>query len=1091
MGRIIYRAAGGLITKSGRGFSSGLRKRRSGATGRLILRGAIMTLKQRTDQPAVRLALLHAGLMAVAVVLGAWGAFAVHGGLGWARGARAVIAGVLVVLLSSAAMYAIIRRRSIMLTQREARLRALIGADARFVWAANAIGNLQKPAAELLPSGAAAEDADYFCDWLSYLHPDDHTRCISAWDAAVRAGAELSLECRLHEPDNGYRHYRLRGLPQRDAYGNVEGWIGTGVDIEAQRRLQQRAEARVAELGGVLDSAPLLLARIDANGRIVFVNRGGLASPAFNTEALLNKPLASCALFDHAEVTSDQVADAIERAAAGVEQRCDVLARRPDGRIDWVELTLLPLPAAAGKNAELLAMAVDIGARKQMELELRQHDEALSTTLNRAGVGYWDWDLRSRRLRLSPQRQEQLGFGSEDIGVMDVSTGLIHPDDQQRVLLAPLPVEGGTLELRLRHKDGRYRSVSSRAAAVRDTAGRVVRLVGFHSDAAGARAAARIAVRARRNAALAALATDALGETGTDKLVRRAEALAAEVLGAERVHIVPGGARAPTGAGAPSNAVDRLAAAVAAENRELVAAGSGDAVTQQSGTAAAAAAGVPLRDRDRCLGAIVASWAAPRPLQDELEFLRNLATVVVRALRWAELRARLQRSAHYDRATGLPMRSMLVARLEQELAAAGRAHALLALLHLRIDHLRVFQEPLDHAAAEALLVAAAERVRVCLRPDDLLFRGEGDEFLVVLPQVPHVEWISGVARTVLSVFAESFDIEGREVQVSASAGVSVFEDSEEDARGLLQQAQIALDQARRRGDGSFAFYSPDMEEKLQRRSAIKAGLQKAALHREFRVAYQPQIDLANGRMIGVEALLRWDNPALGEVPPSEFIPVAEEAGLIEPLGRLVLKNVCTQVCEWRAAGVPAANLRVSVNLSARQLRHPDLVRRMLDVVRDAQLEPRMITVEISEADLVHSLDAAERAIEALRSKGFRIAIDDFGTGGSNLHQLRRFGIDVLKIDNSLVHNLATDGTNAAATQSIIALAHGLGADAVAEGLETQAELEFLRREGCDAVQGYYFAPPVSADDIAGLLIGSRRFANPSVALRGSAPPRSA
>jgi diguanylate cyclase (GGDEF)-like protein/PAS domain S-box-containing protein len=427
---------------------------------------------------------------------------------------------------------------------------------------------------------------------------------------------------------------------------------------------------------------------------------------------------------------------------------------------------------------------------------------------------------------------------------------------------------------------------------------------------------------------------------------------------------------------------------------------------------------------------------------------------------------RIEHLAHHDFLTDLPNRSLLRDRLNVALAQARRDGRLVGVLFIDLDRIKVINDTLGHEAGDQLLREAAVRLSAGVREGDTVARLGGDEFMIVLPGLTDTRGAGAAARKILDGLARPIELRGQEVFISASIGVSLFPTDAGDAEALIRTADAAMYSAKRLGGDNYRFYTADLNVQVQERLAIEQGLRVAEQRDELRLLYQPKIDLASGKIIGVEALLRWQHPTLGRVAPDRFIPIAEETGLIVPIGEWVLRTACAQVRAWRDNGI---ELPIAVNLSACQFRQRNLAQTIHRILSDAAVPPQFIEIEITESDVMENAESAIATLDELKARGISISIDDFGTGYSSLSYLKRFPLDVLKIDRSFVRDIAVDSDDAAIVEAIIALARSLEIKVVAEGVETKDQMEFLGRAGCNFAQGYLFSPPVEAGQLAALL----------------------
>ena len=439
-----------------------------------------------------------------------------------------------------------------------------------------------------------------------------------------------------------------------------------------------------------------------------------------------------------------------------------------------------------------------------------------------------------------------------------------------------------------------------------------------------------------------------------------------------------------------------------------------------------------------------------------------------------EAEERLSFLAQHDALTGLPNRLLFTDRLQQAMIEAQRHQRLAGVAFLDLDSFKNINDSLGHDIGDVTLVAVAARLREALRPGDTVARLGGDEFAIVLSDIAKVEDTPMIAQRILEIFTEPFQVDGREIFISASLGITLYPIDGSDAETLLRNADTAMYRAKVHGRSTCQFYTAEMTQRANEDMALEGALRHAIQRKELALHYQPIVDLNNGRILGVEALMRWQHPQLGLIPPVRFIPLAEESGLIVPLGAWALREACEQTRAWRNAGFN--DLYVAVNLSSRQFREPDLAERIAQILADTGLEGRHLVLELTESMLLTNIENTTRMMQELDTMGVRFAIDDFGTGYSSLSYLKRFPIDVLKIDQSFVRDITTDPDDAAIVRAIITMAHSLGMRVVAEGVETREQLSFLHANSCDAMQGYYFSQPLPADTVTTMLEGGARLA---------------
>jgi len=423
--------------------------------------------------------------------------------------------------------------------------------------------------------------------------------------------------------------------------------------------------------------------------------------------------------------------------------------------------------------------------------------------------------------------------------------------------------------------------------------------------------------------------------------------------------------------------------------------------------------------------------------------------------------------ATYDRLTGLPNRALFHDQVRTALAQSRRSGRRVAVLVAEVDGFRTVNLTLGHAGGDRLLTAVAQRLGAAVREGDLVARLDGGDFAVLSASVETAEDVDALARRLVEAVGRPFMISGHEVTVRASIGIAVFPDDAGSVEQLLNNAGAAQRAVHEAGGDGYRFYAAELNARLHARVALEADLRHALGRDQLVLHYQPKIDVATGCVRGLEALLRWQHPERGQVSPVDFIPVAEETGLIVPIGEWVLRTACRQVRAWADAGLPA--LPVAVNLSARQFQQEGLVDMVRDALAEARVDARLLELEVTESLLMEDTARTVRTLERLRGQGITIALDDFGTGYSSLSYLKRFPVDTIKIDKSFVRDVATDAQSGAIATAIVTLAHSLGKDVVAEGVETREQLESLAARGCDAVQGFLFSRPVPAAEIPALV----------------------
>ena len=479
-------------------------------------------------------------------------------------------------------------------------------------------------------------------------------------------------------------------------------------------------------------------------------------------------------------------------------------------------------------------------------------------------------------------------------------------------------------------------------------------------------------------------------------------------------------------------------------------------------------AALPLTDAAGTFGTLSIYAAVPDAfIPDEVELLQELAADLAYGIRTLRIRSehraaeeKLAFLAHHDPLTRLPNRLLLRDRFEQAVAGARRRGARVAMLFLDLDGFKEINDSISHEVGDGLLIQVAERLQSCIRTTDTVSREGGDEFVVLLTDIGDFDGTARVAQQILAAIEQPFEINGNHLHTTVSIGISFYPTDGTDFETLRSNSDAALYYAKDSGRNTYRFFDEQMNRAATERLQTQANLRAALKNEEFLLHYQPQVRLSDGRIVGMEALVRWQRPGADLVAPGRFIAAAEQSGLIIPIGQWVLNEACRQAVEWRAAGVP--DLVVSVNLSVVQFRRSNILHDVTAALRDSGLPAELLELELTESVLLHDTEAALETLRALKKIGVRLAIDDFGTGYSSLSYVKRLPVHKLKIDRSFVHGLGESAEDAAIVRAVIQLGQSLQLEVVAEGVETGAQLDFLAANGCDQIQGFLVSRPLPA-----------------------------
>ncbi len=695
---------------------------------------------------------------------------------------------------------------------------------------------------------------------------------------------------------------------------------------------------------------------------------------------------------------------------------------------------------------------------------------------------------------VSPQIEQILGYSAAEwCANPELWAERLHPDDRDWVLarensLNSAKHDDAALEYRMFHRDGRTVWIRDDAVLARGEDGEL-RWHGMLHDVTDRKAVeVELERRAAQVAAVAQLGEHALEGASTVDLMHEAIAAAVRMLSAEIAAVweyLPdedslllrsgigwpdseiGKLRYPAGEGSQAGYTLLSGAPVVVEDWDAEGrfdqprfrgrrTGSGLSVKIEGGSRGPF--GVLVVQSMRARG------FAPR----DIDFLQSLANVLADALERQAVEDAIRERAVHDPLTGLPNRVLFVDRLEHALARLGRRDSLAAILFLDLDHFKLVNDSLGHHVGDELLAAAAPRLKHALRGSDTVARFGGDEFGILLEDIASERDAIDTAERIAATFARPFVLSGSEHFVTTSIGIALATGGER-ADDLIRDADAAMYRAKDRGRARYEVFDEGMRGRAIERLRMENDLRRALERNQLRLEYQPVVSLTNFSLVGVEALLRWHHPDRGEIPPSEFIPIAEENGLIEPIGRWVLENACRQAAQWYGARPDSAPLAMSVNLSAVQVARrtlPDVVRAALGA---SGLDPACLSLEITETVMVRDADGLKDVLQALKALGVRLVLDDFGTGYSSLSYLTRLPLDVLKVDRSFVDGLGNEPRDTAITETIIAMSRALSLDVVAEGVETPEQVNELSRLGCTLAQGFHFSRAVPAREITNAL----------------------
>lgn len=686
-------------------------------------------------------------------------------------------------------------------------------------------------------------------------------------------------------------------------------------------------------------------------------------------------------------------------------------------------------------------------------IEHRRTQDALGASRARlaeaqriARLGSWEWLVGDDRLTFADGAEDILGLPpGQHVRTLDDWLKVVHPDDRHGVKCAiDLAITNGTtfdMDCRILRADGNERYVHGRAEAAYDGNDRALRLVGSVQDITGRK---QMEERLRQSATVFENTAEGVIITDAANHIIAVNRACSEITGFSEPELL-GNTPAMFRSGRHDEKFfnDMLRSVMEAGRWQ------GEIWNRRKN------------------GDIYPEWLNVSVVKDEHGRVTHMVQVFSDISAMKESESKLDHLAHHDTLTGLPNRMLLTARMEQSLARAKRNGAMLALLFVDLDRFKDVNDTLGHPIGDMLLQAVSKRLMDCVREEDTVSRLGGDEFTMLIEDLHNSSAAGTVAQKVNVALEQPFMLQGHEIFISSSIGIALFPNDGADVTALIKNADSALYRAKEQGRNNYQYYTEELTARAIERLAMENDLRHAIERNELLVHYQPQVDLYSGKIIGMEALVRWQHPQRGLVMPSDFIPLAEDTGIIMAIGEWVMRTACARVSDWIAQGYPP--VRVAVNLSSRQFNQRQLAEIVQRILNETGLEPQYLELELTERLIMQDAEHTITILRKLKKLGVQFSIDDFGTGYSSLSYLKQFPIDRIKIDQSFVRNITSDPEDAAVSQAIISLSHSLNLKTVAEGVETLEQQEFLRARQCDEMQGFYFSRPVSEQEMEGLM----------------------
>lgn len=812
----------------------------------------------------------------------------------------------------------------------------------------------------------------------------------------------------------------------------------------AQRQLTRSAEDRYR---ATFEEVSVGIAHVGLDGRWLRFNRAFKAISGYSAEELGSMPLI--AIFHPDERAP--VMESLRLLQSGQLSQIASERRiyRASGDIALVAITATLVQEANGTRY-IIGTAEDITARRAAEEALKASEERFELAMRGANDGLWDWNVEKGEIYLSPRWKTMLGWEADELSDrFSTWEGLLHPEDATRVKAETRAVFQGhadswTCEVRMRTKSGEWRDILSRAFVVRDASGRSVRMVGTHVDITERK---RDVAELKRAAAVFTNTQEGVVITDPQGTIVTVNPAFSAITGWSREEVVGRG----------------IALLKSGRHDETFYRAMWEAIESDGHWQG------EIWNR-RKSGEHYPELLSIATVRDDAgRVIARVGTFVdISGIKASE--ERLTHLALHDPLTGLANRVLFHEELERAIEATVGHGGSGAVLFLDLDRFKTINDSLGHACGDELLYLVSQRLKSRLPEGALLARVGGDEFVGMIPDLSNDRAAAVLAGDWLGLLDEGFMLSGgRELFVSASIGIAVFPRDGLVAEDLLQASDAALYVAKGAGGSTHRLYKPEMRLAVSERLEIEVGLRRALERHELELHYQPLVAPDTGRIKGVEALVRWRDPMRGLIGPDKFIPIAEDTGLIIPIGDWVLSEACRQMRIWRDAGLDIETM--AVNLSAREFLRSDVISRIAEVLEQTGLPARHLELEITEGALMEQGRDADRRLAMLKALGVRLAIDDFGTGYSSLAYLRRLPIDKLKIDRSFIAEMPEDATSVEITGTVVSLARTLGLEVLAEGVETKAQLDVLIGLGCDTVQGWYFSKPVEPTKIEAMLSG--------------------
>jgi len=860
-----------------------------------------------------------------------------------------------------------------------------------------------------------SEDRPSFERFLDRIHPDDLKLVVETHAQSLNSKQNYRLNYRIVKPDGSVCWVNQESHPVRDRDGNIDHITAVVRPLADPKPAAPPVKLEEFAIASTVSA----IVMSDLGGHLIYANESFLRMWGYETvEDVLGWPIST---FWQDPKQAVAVCRILRRRQQWVGE---MVARRRDGTQFHAQLTANIVADEDETPMYVMASLIDVTPRKQAEIALRESESRLRTLIATSPSGLVVVDRDGRALFLNPAAEALFGRRAADL--------------QGELVGIPLTTHEST-ELEIFRPDGRHKIARMRVVKV-PWEGETAYLASLTdiTDLKQTQDKLTVFSRACDQSPVSIVITDSEGniEYVNPKFEEVTGYSAAEVLG-QNPRLLK--------SGYTTDKEYQMLWKTISSGKQW----SGEFHNQKKN------------------GELFWEHASISPLRNDEGAITHYVAVKEDITQQKQNEEILAHQANYDALTDLPNRILVLDRLRQAMMQADRDRRHVVLMFVDLDHFKKINDTLGHDLGDYLLQETASRLMKCLRKSDTVGRLGGDEFLIILPNLENPLQAEYVANKVLEVLGKPFDLCGEEAFISASIGIASYPDDGKDTNTLMRNADTAMYAAKQEGRNAFAFFTQAMNDIAKNRVSLENNLRHALSRGELSVVYQPFVHLESSRVVGAEALMRWYNPELGQVGPDRFIPIAEDTRLIVELGAWILSTACQEVAAWQRCG--SEKLWVAVNLSPRQFRTPALLDTIADAIAKSGIDTDCLELEITERSLVEEVPGVRELIRSLGEMNIRLAIDDFGTGYSSLNYLKRFPFSVLKIDKSFIADLPHDEEAIALVKTMISMGHGLGLVVVAEGIETEEQLQFLRREGCDYGQGYLFSKPISGSQFQSYL----------------------